>query len=303
MGVGIACMAGVVALWSTVPVLVKLLLPVFDPFAIAFLRLAQGAAVVLVVHLLRGHGLGDLRVGGWHVIGGLGASLNYALFALGLSFTTASAGVLIVQVQYVTLALLAAVVLHERFTPAKIAGMTLVLGGVGLVLGLRGAVSLVLAPRYVLGNGLMVFSGIGWGVYALSNKALASGAGTSRILLPMLTIATAVTGVLAVPHLAPRTPLTARTWAIVLAVGVVATGGAFLLVSEAMRRVSAALAGSTTAVTPVAQIVLAVVLLGEPLSPGLMGGGAMILGGVLAIALDERRRRLPAPMSGAMTGE
>ena len=46
MGIGILCMLGVFALWSVIPVLVKLLFPVFDPFTIAFLRLLQGAAVV-----------------------------------------------------------------------------------------------------------------------------------------------------------------------------------------------------------------------------------------------------------------
>ena len=49
MGIGIACMLGVVALWSIVPVLVKLLIPFFDPYTIAFLRLSQGAVVVLAV--------------------------------------------------------------------------------------------------------------------------------------------------------------------------------------------------------------------------------------------------------------
>ena len=44
MATGIACLIGVVALWSFVPVLIKQLLPVFDPLTIAFLRLAQGAA-------------------------------------------------------------------------------------------------------------------------------------------------------------------------------------------------------------------------------------------------------------------
>lgn len=62
MGIGIACMLGVVALWSIVPVLVKLLIPVFDPFTIAFLRLSQGAAVVLAVFFVRGHNLRDLRL-------------------------------------------------------------------------------------------------------------------------------------------------------------------------------------------------------------------------------------------------
>ena len=48
MGIGILCMLGVFALWSVIPVLVKLLFPVFDPFTIAFLRLLQGAAVVSI---------------------------------------------------------------------------------------------------------------------------------------------------------------------------------------------------------------------------------------------------------------
>ena len=43
MGIGIACMVGVVGLWSIVPILVKQLLAEFDPFTIAFLRSAQGA--------------------------------------------------------------------------------------------------------------------------------------------------------------------------------------------------------------------------------------------------------------------
>ena len=123
MGIGIACMLGVVALWSVVPVLVKLLIPVFDPFTIAFLRLSQAAAVVLVVFFVRGHSLRDIRLCGWHLIGGLGIGLNYSMFALSLSYTTASAGVLIVQVQYVTLVVLATLVLHERLGLGKVAGM------------------------------------------------------------------------------------------------------------------------------------------------------------------------------------
>lgn len=141
-------MVGVIALWSVVPVLVKLLIPVVDPFTIAFVRLSQGAVTVVAVYLLRGRRLTDLRVGGWHVLGGFGIGANYALFSFSLSLTTASAGVLIVQVQYVTLTVLAALVLRERLGPRQVAAMGLdeslswglVAGGAVIFTGIMGLV-------------------------------------------------------------------------------------------------------------------------------------------------------------------
>lgn len=290
MGIGIACMVGVVALWSIVPVLVKLLIPVFDPYTVAFLRLAQGAIVVLAVFFARGHRLRDIQFCRWHLLGGLGVGLNYSMFALSLSYTTASAGVLIAQVQYVTLAALAAVVLHERLGPGKIAGMVLVLVGIVAIVGMRSDVSHLLAPRYALGNVLMLFSGLGWGVYALSNKALARRAGTLSILTPMLTIGVAITGGLAATHFQLYSPPTSSTLAAALVLGILATGGAFILVSEGMKRLSAALVGTATAVAPIGQIVMAHWVLGEPVTWGLAGGGILILGGVFGIGYAERRQ-------------
>ena len=288
MGLGIACMLGVVALWSIVPVLVKLLIPVFDPFTIAFLRLSQGAAVVVAVFFARGHRLRDIRFCGWHVLGGLGVSLNYSMFALSLSYTTASAGVLIAQVQYVTLAVLAAAVLHERVGLGKVAGMTVVLVGVGAIVGVRSDMGHLLAPRYALGNVLMLFSGLGWAVYALSNKALADRASTPSILVPMLTIGAAITGVPAATHFQLHSAPTSGTLAVVLVLGVLATGGAFILVSEGMKRLSAALVGTTTAAAPIGAIALAHWVLGEPVTWSLAGGGVLILGGVLSMVYAER---------------
>ena len=294
MGIGILCMLGVFALWSVIPVLVKLLFPVFDPFAIAFLRLLQGATVVSVAFFARGHTLRDIQWSWWHMIGGLGISLNFSLYALSLSYTTASAGVLVVQVQYVALTVLAVAVLHERLGARKIAGMALVLAGVAVVVGVREDVGHLFAPRYVLGNVLMLFSGIGWGIYALANKALAPRAGTAAILIPMMTIGVVVTGALSATHFQLRSEPTADTWIVVLVLGVLATGCAFVLVSEGMKRFSAVLVGTLTATTPIGQIALAHWVLGEPVTWSLTGGGILILAGVLGMVYAERfqaRRR------------
>ena len=288
MGIGIMCMLGVFALWSVIPVLVKLLFPVFDPFTIAFLRLLQGATVVSVAFFARGHTLRDIQWSWWHMIGGLGISLNFSLYALSLSYTTASAGVLVVQVQYVALTVLAVAVLHERLGAGKIAGMALVLAGVAVVVGVREDVGHLFAPRYVLGNVLMLFSGIGWGIYALANKALAPRAGTAAILIPMMTIGVVVTGALAATHFQLRSEPTADTWIVVLILGVLATGCAFILVSEGMKRFSAVLVGTLTATTPIGQIALAHWVLGEPVTWSLTGGGILILAGVLGMVYAER---------------
>ena len=288
MGIGILCMLGVFALWSVIPVLVKLLFPVFDPFTIAFLRLLQGATVVSVAFFARGHTLRDIQWSWWHMIGGLGISLNFSLYALSLSYTTASAGVLVVQVQYVALTVLAVAVLHERLGAGKIAGMALVLAGVAVVVGAREDVGHLFAPRYVLGNVLMLFSGIGWGIYALANKALAPRAGTAAILIPMMTMGVVVTGALAATHFQLRSEPTADTWIVVLVLGVLATGCAFILVSEGMKRFSAVLVGTLTATTPIGQIALAHWVLGEPVTWSLTGGGILILAGVLGMVYAER---------------
>ena len=288
MGIGILCMLGVFALWSVIPVLVKLLFPVFDPFTIAFLRLLQGATVVSVAFFARGHTLRDIQWSWWHMIGGLGISLNFSLYALSLSYTTASAGVLVVQVQYVALTVLAVAVLHERLGAGKIAGMALVLAGVAVVVGVREDVGHLFAPHYVLGNVLMLFSGIGWGIYALANKALAPRAGTAAILIPMMTIGVVVTGALSATHFQLRSEPTADTWIVVLILGVLATGCAFILVSEGMKRFSAVLVGTLTATTPIGQIALAHWVLGEPVTWSLTGGGVLILAGVLGMVYAER---------------
>ena len=149
-------------------------------------------------------------------------------------------------------------------------------------------------PRYVLGNVLMLFSGLGWEIYVLANKALAPRVGTAAILIPMMAMGVVVTGALAATHFQLRSEPTAATPIVVLVLGVLATGCAFVLVSEGMKRFSAVLVGTLTATTPIGQIALAHWVLGEPVTWSLTGGGILILAGRLGMVYAERfqvRRR------------
>jgi drug/metabolite transporter (DMT)-like permease len=288
VGIGIACMVVVVVLWSMVPILVKQLLAVFDPFTIAFLRAAQGAGFALALLYAGGRSVRSIVWSRWHAVGGMGIGLNYALYALSLSYTTASVGVLIVQVQYVALALLAVVVLGERIGLGKLAGMGLVLAGIAAVIVWGGDVGELIAPDYMRGNAIMLLSGLGWGIYALSNKVLAPRAPSGAILAPMMGLGALLIGVLAAASFQLRAAPDAGDLLSLVALGVVGTGLSFTLVSEGMKRLSATLAGSITTATPIAQITLANQVLGEPLGWHIAGGGALIITGILAMALAER---------------
>ena len=288
MGIGIACMVGVVGLWSIVPILVKQLLAVFDPFTIAFLRSAQGAGFALALLYVRGYGVRSIPWSRWHVVGGMGIALNYALYALSLSYTTASVGVLVVQVQYVALTLLAVAMLGERIERGKMAGIGLVLAGIAVVVAWGGDVGVLLAPDYMRGNVIMLFSGLGWGIYALANKVLAPRAPSGAILAPMMGLGALVIGVLAAASFQLRASPDGQDLLSLIALGVVGTGLSFTLVSEGMKRLSATLAGSITTATPITQIALANQVLGEPLGWHIAGGGALIIIGILAMAMAER---------------
>ena len=288
MGVGIACMVGVVGLWSIVPILVKQLLDVFDPFTIAFLRSAQGAGFALALLYARGYTVRSISWSRWHVVGGMGIALNYALYALSLSYTTASVGVLVVQVQYVALTLLAVVVLGERVGLGKMGGIGLVLAGIAVVVVGGGDAGALLAPDYMRGNAVMLLSGLGWGVYALANKVLAPRASSGAILAPMMGLGALLIGVLAAASFQLRAVPDAQDLLSLVALGVVGTGLSFTLVSEGMKRLSATLAGTITTATPITQIALANQVLGEPLGWYIAGGGALIIVGILAMALAER---------------
>jgi drug/metabolite transporter (DMT)-like permease len=283
-------MLGVVVLWSITPILVKLLLHTFDPFTISFLRLIQGILVLLLAYRVGGHSR-SVRLRWWHLIGGIGVSINYALFTLGLAHTTASAGVLMVQIQHVTLAVLAALVLGERLGGIRVAAVLAVVAGAAYIAWAQGQGTNLVGTGRTLGNLVMLGSGIGWGLYAVSNKALSGALPSLPIVLPMLAVGIISTGVLAVLHFELKTSPTVGAIAALVVLGAAATGGSFYLIAEGIRRLSAAFAGTITAVTPLIQLLLASWILDERLSADLLIGAALVVGGVVAIGLTERRRR------------
>lgn len=297
---GVAAMLAATAVWIMIPILVKVALRVFDPILISASRLPVASLLLAALHRARGGRLRDLLPGsGWHLIGGVALGVNYQLFALGMSLTTAGAGTVIIQVQIVTLVLLARWVLRERLSPVKLAAIAGVMAGGALVLAAPGAVDDLAAPSYRTGNLVMIAAAAGFGIYGLASRALAGraqpgrhgprGGAALRIAVPILSVASVVNLCL-LPFARWPASVPAGALAALLSLGVVGTAANYALMTAAFRRLSAATAGTITALTPPGVIALAAVTLGEPVPPSMAAAAAIVTAGLLALIWDERTR-------------
>ena len=299
MRTGILCMVAVTALWGIIPILVKIVLKTIDPFSLSFLRLFQGAVVLLLLYRIRGGQWKALfQTNRWLLIGGIGISINYALFTIGLNFTTAGAGVLVVQIQVVTLAVLAALFLGERLTAFKIAGMVAVICGVVFVVLSQNTLWGMFGSQYTLGNAMMFVSGLAWGVYALANKTLSKQMGSFHILIPIFGIGALVTGVVAATQFELKATISVKALAAIVLLGALCTGGAYYLFSEGLKRLSAALAVTITTLSPLLSMWLAHLILGEEISTAMFVATALIIGGILVMVYSERNHEKPVTGCG-----
>lgn len=166
----------------------------------------------------------------------------------------------------------------ERPPPVEWAGIALALGG--LVALVAGGLT---APDPV-GAALMLAAGTAWGVYSLMGRAslhpplVTTAANFARALL-LSVLLTAAAAALRRPH------LTARGALLAAASGAIASGIGYSLWYAALRGLSATRAAVVQLSVPLLAAAGGVMLLGETLTPRLLGSGAAIVGGVaLAVA-------------------
>ncbi|HEX4385544.1 MAG TPA: DMT family transporter [Myxococcales bacterium] len=239
------------------------------------IRFASGAIVLALLAGRNEEGRGPLREGTFR------GALWLAFYAVTFSFAylrlPAGAGALIlfgvVQLTMTGWGLLRG----ER--PAALEWLGHVLAFTGLlVLTLPGLSAP--DPRGAL---LMTCAGIGWAFYSLHGRAaksaVASNAGHFIRALPFTLAVSAIT--IGSAHLQLRGVLLA------LASGVLASGLGYVIWYSALKSLSSTQAGIVQLAVPAIAAAGGVLLLGEALSPRLLGAGAAILIGILVSKLSH----------------
>lgn len=264
------------ALWGASFLFSRIAAPAFGALALAEVRIAVAALLLLPLAALRG-GLAELRLRPvqFALLGAFNTAIPFALFAWAILSMTAGLAAILNATAPLFAALVARVWLRDRLTRWQWLGLAIGFAGVLWLTGTRAGIDLEASRWAVLAA---LGATLSYGLSASVAKryfggvrplAVAAGSQTAAALL-LLPFA-----LFAWPAQSPA----ASDWAAALALGVLCTGLAYILYFRLIARVGPATAMTVTYLIPAFAMLWGVLFLDERVTPAMLAGCAVILAG------------------------
>ncbi|HET8818809.1 MAG TPA: DMT family transporter [Xanthomonadaceae bacterium] len=269
------------AIWGASFMFQRVAAPEFGAIALAEIRLAFGAVVLLP---FLWHARRRFPAGRWPMlalIGAINSAVPFALFAWASQYAPAGIVAITNAMAVLFTALVGFLFFHEAIGWRR---------GAALMAGFAGVV--------VLASGKAAGASLGWAVVAGCAAAFLYGVGVHMLKrhlagLPPAAVAAATLGtatlLLGPIALAqwPSTPVSGAAWFSATMLGVVCTGLAYALYYRLVQRVGPGRAVSVTYLVPLFAVAWAWWLLDEPLTVKMAIAGVLILG---SVAFSQRSR-------------
>jgi drug/metabolite transporter (DMT)-like permease len=288
-----------VILWGWTFVATKILVAEIGPVEIFGLRLAIGLPLLGLVLLVKRVPLRFSRADARALLlGGAIFTVHFLVQIAGLETTTATNTGWIISVSPLALAVLSFLFLRERIGWRGVAGIAVATAGI-LLLVSRGRIT-ELGWLHSTGDWLVLISAHTWAFYTVATRDIVRRRNPLAVTFTILLIAAAFTAVLfaASANLASIRAVSPRGIAALLYLAVVLALGQWFW-QEGVARLGAARAGLFLYLEPVATLVLAVPLLGEPFGPFIALGGALVLSGVYVGQRERREQTRSSPVLGS----
>ena len=256
-------------------------LPLSSAF-LAFSRGILGGLVLLVFMKLRRGGVPKKlpsRTVGWLVLSGALIGINWMLLFEAYNHTTVAVATLCYYMQPTIVVLLSPLIFKEKLTARKtvcaaaaITGMVFVSGVTG-----RGGMQAVNARGILLGLGAAVF----YAAVVIMNKRISGVDAYQKTTVQLLSA-----GIVMLPYLlltggSAGQDLSLRTVLLLLVVGIVHTGMAYVLYFGSMDGLKVQSIALFSYIDPVSALVFSALFLKEPLSTAGLIGAVMIIGSAI----------------------
>lgn len=258
-----------------------------DSFAITTLRIVTAGAMVLVLLPSLYRTFLSMRTKEWlslmtqSLIGVLGMTLCYfyAVSQVGVSMAVA-----LLYTAPVFSLVLAKLILGEQIS---------VKSALLAIIAVIGVACLMAGDKFSLNMGVVVglLSGLCYSLYGiLGKKAMSFNHSTQMVFFS--SVAFSAIALLFLPQTFATyqalSSLPIQAWVYVVGLSLVGTIAPFFLYMTALNKLPATTASVFTIIEPLTAIILAIVLLGQPVLPLQMVGVALIIGATLANALTRR---------------
>ena len=276
-----------VLFWGLSFVATKAAVREVSPFALVFARAGLGTTLLVVILARRGAQWVPPR-SAWPslaVMGFVGVAFHQGLQAYALTLTSAVHTGWLIGLTPIWSAVLAALVLHERFGARKLLGLTLGFAG-ALIVVTRGRLGPELAylPS-TRGDLLILLSTINWAVYSVLGHPVLKRLGAPRATLGAM----AVGWLLLAVHVhwtgswRDYARLSATGWLAVLFLGLACSGLGYLFWYGALEKIEASRVGALLYLEPLVTFAAAAALLGERVQLVTVAGGMLLLVGVVLV--------------------
>lgn len=284
-----------VVVWGASFIATKVAVGEVAPVTVVWLRFALGVALLGAVVAARRQLVWPSRSDLLYFtgLGFLGITFHQWLQSNGLVTAQATTTAWIVASTPIFMALLGWLVLRERLGWPGAAGIAVAALGVLAVVS-RGDLGAVASGRFgTAGDFLILISAPNWAVFSvLSRKGLKRFPSAGMMFWVMVTgwILTTVLFLLG-PGPADVARLSGRGWGAVAFLGIACSGLAYVFWYDALTALESSRAGALLYIEPLVAVVVAAVVLGEPVTAATLAGGGAILLGVWIVSLRPADRR------------
>lgn len=273
-----------VIVWGASFIATKVALQDLSPITIVWLRFLMGVVILgLVVALRRQFTLPEKKEWGYFaLLGFLGITFHQWLQSNALQTSEAGTTAWIVSTTPVFMAVLGWVLLKERLGWIKNLGILLAFLGVLVVISKGDLGSISIGEFGAPGDVLILISAVNWAVFsALSRRGLKTHSASLMMFYIML-LGWAFSSLifLTTSGLGEIPSVTFNGWMAVGFLGIFCSGLAYIAWYDALQALSTAQTGVFLYIEPLVAIVVAFFILGEPITPASLIGGAVILFGV-----------------------
>ncbi len=283
-----ARLVAVPAIWGGTFVAGKHVVSVFTPLMGSFTRYVVACLALLVAAFVLEGGLPRLTRRQWlatFLLGSLGVFAYNLCFMGALDRLPASRAALIIALNPVLTISISAFVLNEHLSRRRWLGVALALFGVWIVIS-RGDLASIAATTVGVGEFLMFGAVISWALYTVLGRKVLGGLTPLAATNYAALWGTLLLGLLAAPDLGGLRleQFDGRMMLSLLYLGVLGTAVAFVWYYTSIKKLGASITSIFNNLVPVFGVAIAVLVLGEPLLPSMLIGGAVAICGVMLVS-------------------
>jgi drug/metabolite transporter (DMT)-like permease len=293
-----------VIVWGISFVATKLAVSELSPITLIFTRAGLGSLLLVSLLAVRRQPIWPPRdaLAPLALMGFLGVAFHLTLQAVALTLTSAVNAGWLIGLTPIWSAILAAVLLRERFGGRKVVGLLVAFAGTLLVVTRGELGGSLLAIPSTQGDLLMLASTVNWAVYTVVGHGVIRRLGPTRATAGAMLLGWAMLAPLFLARAGWRDygHLSGRGLGAVLFLGIACSGLAYLAWYGALERIEASRVAALLYLEPLVTLGAAVVLIGEPVGLATAAGGLLVLGGV---ALVQVAKPAAQPRVSAKGGE